>query len=158
VIGVSPVAALVPCVCACAVLWLAARGALGARVAAAITLVMRDTRALLSSPRALSAQLALSTAITASIALQLVCAARMLGYSLSFETLAYTVPFLLLSMALPLTAGGWGVREAATAVLYRLSGLSVREGVAVSLAFGAISVVASALGAALFWLCMPRRS
>lgn len=58
------------------------------------------------------------------------------------------VPIVLLSMALPISVGGWGVREAAAASLWPVAGLLPEAGVATSVLYGLISLLA-ALPAAL---------
>lgn len=45
---------------------------------------------------------------------------------------------LLLSMVLPVTVSGWGIREGAAAVLWPLAGLPPEQGVALSVGYGAI--------------------
>ncbi|MBW0146470.1 lysylphosphatidylglycerol synthase transmembrane domain-containing protein [Marinobacter arenosus] len=45
---------------------------------------------------------------------------------------------LLLSMVLPVTVSGWGVREGAAAVLWPMAGLPPEQGVALSVGYGAL--------------------
>lgn len=46
--------------------------------------------------------------------------------------------FLLLSMVLPVTVSGWGVREGAAAVLWPMAGLPPEQGVALSVGYGVL--------------------
>ena len=55
---------------------------------------------------------------------------------------------LLLSMVIPLTVAGWGVREGAAAVLWPLAGLPAEQGVALSVAYGALVLISSFPGLA----------
>lgn len=98
---------------------------------------------LCSSPRYLSAQFALSSVITLSIAAQLYCALAALGLSLSAAQATQVFPWMLLSMSVPLAFAGFGPREAVTAQLYDILHLSAADGAAFALAFGAILICTS---------------
>lgn len=52
------------------------------------------------------------------------------------------VPLVLMSMLIPLSIGGWGIREAAAAVLWPLVGLSSEAGIATSVVYALISLFA----------------
>ncbi|MBD3640588.1 MAG: flippase-like domain-containing protein [Marinobacter sp.] len=54
--------------------------------------------------------------------------------------------FLLLSMVIPLTVAGWGVREGAAAVLWPMVGLPAEQGVAISVGYGVVVLVSSLPG------------
>lgn len=62
------------------------------------------------------------------------------------------VPLVLLSMVMPISIGGWGVREAVAASLWPLLGLSPEAGVATSVLYGLASMVATVPGA--LWAAM----
>lgn len=64
---------------------------------------------------------------------------------------------LLLSMVLPVTVAGWGVREGAAAVLWPWAGLPAEQGVAVSLSYGVMVLLASLPGL-LMWRRQPPRA
>lgn len=51
------------------------------------------------------------------------------------------VPLVLLSMVVPLSIGGWGIREAAAAVLWPLAGLSSEAGIATSIVYALVSLL-----------------
>ena len=50
------------------------------------------------------------------------------------------VPLVLLSMLVPLSIGGWGIREASAAVLWPVVGLSSEAGIATSVVYALISL------------------
>lgn len=54
---------------------------------------------------------------------------------------------LLLSMVIPVTVAGWGVREGAAAVLWPLAGLPAEQGVALSIGYGLLVLLSSLPGA-----------
>ncbi|WP_330218003.1 hypothetical protein [Marinobacter similis] len=59
-------------------------------------------------------------------------------------------------MVIPLTVAGWGVREGAAAVLWPLAGLPAEQGVALSVAYGALVLISSFPGlAVLLWSQSP---
>lgn len=53
---------------------------------------------------------------------------------------------LLLSMVIPLTVAGWGIREGAAALLWPMAGLPAEQGVALSVGYGALVLVSSLPG------------
>jgi hypothetical protein len=68
-------------------------------------------------------------------------------------------PYMLLSMALPLSIAGFGPREAVTASLYRAAHLAGSDGLAFGVAYGAMLLVAlpPCLCVALWLARAPRR-
>lgn len=56
------------------------------------------------------------------------------------------VPVILCAMVVPLTIGGWGLREGAAAAFLPLAGLSPAEAMAASIAFGLVFLAASLPG------------
>jgi len=91
-------------------------------------------------------QLAGSLLVVASYALVFVCAARAIGVELPIAALLALVPPVLLAMLIPLSLAGWGVREGAAALVWGLAGLPPAQGVAVSMAYGVVVLVASLPG------------
>lgn len=62
------------------------------------------------------------------------------------------VPLVLLAMIVPLSVAGWGVREAAAALLFPVVAASSEAGVAASVAFGLVFLVSTLPGAlVLMW-------
>ncbi|MBS7456257.1 flippase-like domain-containing protein [Coralloluteibacterium stylophorae] len=58
------------------------------------------------------------------------------------------VPLALLAMLVPVSVGGWGVREAAAAALWPLVGLPAAHGVAASILYGLVNLVGALPGLA----------
>ncbi|MCX2523022.1 lysylphosphatidylglycerol synthase transmembrane domain-containing protein [Larsenimonas rhizosphaerae] len=92
-------------------------------------------------------QLSGSLVIVATYIGAYACCARALGSTLDSLTLLALIPPVLMAMALPLSIGGWGVREGAAALIWASAGLSSSEGVAISVAYGATVLVSSLPGA-----------
>jgi hypothetical protein len=63
------------------------------------------------------------------------------------------VPILLLVQVLPISIGGWGVREAAAVALLGMTGVDAASGLLVSIMFGVLLLLATLPGA-LFWLIL----
>ena len=55
-------------------------------------------------------------------------------------------PVVLFSMVIPLTIGGWGVREATAGTVWALAGLPESEGVAASVTYGLLVLVSALPG------------
>jgi uncharacterized membrane protein YbhN (UPF0104 family) len=62
-------------------------------------------------------------------------------------------PVLLLAHTLPISIGGWGVREAAAVALLGMTGVDATSALLVSIMFGVLLVLATLPGA-LFWLML----
>ncbi len=92
-------------------------------------------------------QLALNVAIVLSYLALFAVAAHIVSTPLPWLALVTIVPLTLLAMALPISIGGWGVREAAAAVLWPLMGLDAELGVVTSVVYGLISLFGSVPGA-----------
>ena len=100
-------------------------------------------------------QLLSSLVIVLSYGLVMVCAARAIGVALpALQVLALT-PVLLLAMLIPFSVAGWGLREGAAAGVWALVGLPPAQGVAVSLAYGVLVLLASLPG---IWVALSRRA
>ncbi|PQO22008.1 lysylphosphatidylglycerol synthetase family protein [Rhodobacteraceae bacterium WD3A24] len=57
------------------------------------------------------------------------------------------IPLTLAAMLVPVSVGGWGLREGAAAALWPLAGGSAEGGIAASMAFGLLALAASLPGA-----------
>ncbi|MBT2785331.1 flippase-like domain-containing protein [Halomonas sp. ISL-106] len=100
-------------------------------------------------------QLLSSLVIVLSYGLVMVCAARAIGVEMpALQVLALT-PALLLAMLIPFSVAGWGLREGAAAGVWALVGLPSAQGVAVSLAYGLLVLLASLPG---IWVALSRRA
>ena len=73
------------------------------------------------------------------------------GLSLPFGAVVALVPLILLTMLIPITISGWGLREAAAAALLPLAGAAVSESLAASVLFGLLGLAAVLPGAAVVW-------
>lgn len=106
----------------------------------------RDARAALFSGEAVYVQLTTSTVIIASYVAAYLLAARAVGIDTPLVVLAPLVAPVLLSMLLPLSVGGWGVRESAAASIWSVAGLGAADGVAISVTYGLIVLVGTVPG------------
>lgn len=82
-------------------------------------------------------------------------AARAVGVHLSPGAALILIPLTLLSMLIPLTINGWGLREGVAATLWPLWGIAAAQAVAASVAFGLACMGAALLGL-LPWLLRRR--
>ncbi|HRM70851.1 MAG TPA: lysylphosphatidylglycerol synthase domain-containing protein, partial [Thauera phenylacetica] len=71
----------------------------------------------------------------------------MIGLATPPAQAAPLVPWVLLAMAIPLSVAGWGVREAAAALVWQAAGLEAAEGVAASVSYGVVVLLSTLPGA-----------
>jgi len=121
----------------------------GGRLPGWLTSLGRDAHRALLARRAWPTQLALSLAVLVTYCAMFACAGRMIGAEAPSATLALIAPVVLLAMLLPISVAGWGVRETAAAGVWVALGWPAAEGVAVSVAYGALCLLASLPGAAI---------
>jgi len=74
------------------------------------------------------------------------CAARAIGIAMSFSEVVAFVPAILLSMTIPITIAGWGIREASAAAIWGLANLTPTNGVAISVTYGIIVLLSAMPG------------
>ena len=98
-------------------------------------------------------QLGLSAIALAGLVGAFAACSAAVGAPLSAGIAAVLVPLTLVAMLLPVSVGGWGLREGAAALLWPVAGYSAEAGVAASMAFGL-----AALAAALPGLVVPARA
>ena len=114
--------------------------------------------------RVAAAQLIYSVFIVATYLAAFALASQAIGAPLSAVAIVTLIPITLLTMLLPVSIAGWGLREAAAGALWPLAGASAADGVAASLVYGLISLFGAAPGAVVWWLrpraChgVPRRA
>ena len=125
------------------VVWLVGGRARGT----AVGTFLRDARAALVRGQALAVQSATSLLIVGSYVVTYLFAARAVGVTTPFAELAPLVPPVLLAMLVPLSVGGWGLREGAAAGLWVAVGLGAAEGVAISVAYGVTVLLGTLPGA-----------
>ena len=107
----------------------------------------RDVHTALLARAALPVQLLISTLIVGTFLATYVVAAHAVGVSIPLWTLLPLVAPVLLSMLIPVTVAGWGVREATAAALWGAVGLTPVDGVAISAAYGILVLLSSLPGA-----------
>ena len=130
-------------------LWLVLKTGL----AAYLQRLRRDLYESLLNRTVLPVQIGSSLLVLASYLGVFLCLSWGAGYIESTESAAIIVSLgsiLLLSMVVPLTVAGWGIREGAAALLWPMAGLPAEQGVALSVGYGALVLVSSLPGAAFF--------
>jgi uncharacterized membrane protein YbhN (UPF0104 family) len=105
-------------------------------------------RPLLSRPLRLLAIAAASVVVVAAHAATFVVAGLASGVRAGAAELIVVALIVLGAAAIPVNVGGWGPREAVAASAFALVGLGAGAGLAVSTAFGVLTMVAVAPGAA----------
>ena len=108
--------------------------------------------------RVVARQLALSAGTTAAILAAFAFSALAVGLSLSFAAVVALVPLILLTMLIPVTISGWGLREGAAVALLPLAGASASESLAASVTFGLVGLAAVLPGAAVVWMRSRERA
>jgi uncharacterized membrane protein YbhN (UPF0104 family) len=88
--------------------------------------------------------LSLSTALCNVVAFAF--CARALGVPMPLVAVAALVPLILFAMVLPLSIGGWGLREGAAALLFPVMGAAPSDGLATSVAFGLVFMLTTLPG------------
>jgi hypothetical protein len=83
------------------------------------------------------------------------CAAAV-GVWLSPAEIMVILPLVLFAMLLPVSIGGWGLREGAAVALFPLAGATGAEGFAASACFGVVFLISALGGLVLF--VIPRRA
>lgn len=101
----------------------------------------------LLEPTAFAVQSVTSTVVVASYIAVYLVAARAVGVQTPLGALAPLVAPVLMTMLIPITVAGWGVRETAAAALWELVGLAPADGVAISVAYGLLVLASTAPGA-----------
>jgi len=100
---------------------------------------------------ALTSVTLLSIGTTACILIAFASAAAAVGAPLSLAGALAVVPVVLLSMLIPITVGGWGVREGAAVALLPLAGVSASGALAASILFGLVALAATMPGIVPLW-------
>ena len=108
----------------------------------------RDARAALLEGAAFPIQLVTSCLVVASYLVVFLMAARSVGVDTPASLLLMLAGPVLMTMLIPVTVAGWGLREGAAAALWTVLGLTAADGVAISVAYGLLVLVSSLPGAA----------
>ena len=109
--------------------------------------VLAEVGAAHLAPVAFAAQFVSAAVVVATYLTTFVLAARAVGVETPLPVLLPLVAPVLMSMLIPVTVAGWGLREGAAAVLWGVAGLTAADGVAVSVAYGLLVLAGSAPGA-----------
>jgi uncharacterized membrane protein YbhN (UPF0104 family) len=109
--------------------------------------IWRDVRAALLARDVVVVQLVTSALVMGSYIAVYLAAARAVGVRTPFVVLAPLVAPVLLSMLIPVTIAGWGLREATAAALWGAVGLTAEDGVAISAAYGLLVLASTLPGA-----------
>ena len=109
--------------------------------------IWRDVQAALLARDVVGTQLAVSALVVGSYVATYVVAARAVGVATPTSILAPLVAPVLMSMLIPASIAGWGVREATAAGLWSVVGLTAEDGVAISAAYGLLVLLSSLPGA-----------
>jgi uncharacterized membrane protein YbhN (UPF0104 family) len=108
---------------------------------------LRDSRQALLTRGRLPAQLGLGLLVTGTCVAMFYCAARAVGAPLSLFHLLALVPGALFAMSLPVSIGGWGLREASAVALWTMAGLPAGEAMASSVLYGLLALIGALPGA-----------
>jgi len=119
--------------------------------------ILDAAAAALSTPATLGPALALSLVNHGCAIAIMYLLANGLGASFSLAAALTFVPPILLASALPISIGGWGVREGVAVILLGQAGLTQAQALAVSVTYGATSLLPAVIGGAM-WLTGGRAS
>jgi hypothetical protein len=148
--GLGVLAALTAGLVAVAV-W-AGRGAIGSKWRSAVATTVADTRLGLLARNTWPGVLALSAAALLGYLGLFLVAARTAGSTVPAGRLLPLLMLALLAMALPVSVGGWGPREAFSAVAFGATGLGAEQGLTIAVTYGVLAFVAALPGAAVLAL------
>ncbi|HIN11395.1 MAG TPA: flippase-like domain-containing protein [Acidobacteria bacterium] len=109
--------------------------------------VLADLDAAHLSGPVFAAQLVSAAIVVGTYLATYLTAARAVGMDTPLPVLLPLVAPVLMSMLIPVTVAGWGLREGAAAVLWGAVGLTVVDGVLVSVAYGLLVLIGSLPGA-----------
>ena len=109
--------------------------------------VLADLDAAHLSGPVFAAQLVSAVIVVGTYLATYLTAARAVGMDTPLPVLLPLVAPVLMSMLIPVTVAGWGLREGAAAVLWGAVGLTAADGVLVSVAYGLLVLIGSLPGA-----------
>ena len=92
----------------------------------------------------------LSFFVVASYILIYIISAISLGLEIDYLAFLVFTPIILFSMTLPVSIGGWGVREVTALLVSFLIGLSASASISVSIIYGILNLICSLPGLFLF--------
>ena len=112
----------------------------------AVARVLDELAAAHLTATAFAWQLASAMFVVATYLLTYLAAARAVGVETPAVVFLPLVAPVLMTMLIPVTVAGWGLRESAAALLWSAVGLSAVDGVTVSVAYGLIVLLGSLPG------------
>ena len=110
------------------------------------------------SPSAFTAQLISAIIVVSTYLITYLVAAKAVGVETPPLVLLPLVGPVLMSMLIPVTVAGWGLREGVAAILWGAVGLTAGDGVVVSVAYGLLVLLGSLPGAGLLLASSVGRS
>ncbi|HEU4539472.1 MAG TPA: lysylphosphatidylglycerol synthase transmembrane domain-containing protein [Polyangiaceae bacterium] len=119
----------------------------GRAAAGGVERFLADARRALWSRQGLPAQLGLGLLVVGNCLAMFYCAARAVNAPLSVFPLLALVPPALFAMSVPISIGGWGLREASAVALWAMAGLPETEAMASSVLYGALTLLSTLPGA-----------
>jgi len=122
---------------------------------AGVAALVPEGRAALLAAGTWRVQLPLNLAVAGCLIAAFALAADAVGPALPAAAWFTVVPLTLLALVLPISVGGWGLRESAAAVLWPTVGLAPEAGVAAGLMYGLAMLVSGLPGLAV--VVKPRR-
>jgi uncharacterized membrane protein YbhN (UPF0104 family) len=128
------------------------------RIRRALTDIGPDIRNVFVLRGAWLYQAALSLTIVASYIAVFVVAGAALGVTIPSIGWFTIVPMVLLAMLIPISIGGWGLREGAAAALFPLVGIDASLALAIAILYGLINLAGSLPGLWVFIATRARRS
>lgn len=108
-----------------------------------------SVRTVLLARNVILAQVALSLATALLMIAAFAACAQATGTHLVIEAALTLVPLVLTAMVIPVSVGGWGLREGAAAALFPFVGASASAGIAAGAAYGIALMIACLPGLAL---------
>jgi uncharacterized protein (TIRG00374 family) len=114
-----------------------------------------DARDLFKNPLILIISISISVVMHVINTLIAILVSRKLGADVNIVDIMLIMPSVMLVSSLPISIGGWGVREAGLALGFSMLGQPVAIAVATSIIIGLANLV-SGLPGALAWALMPR--
>src|SRR4051794_32570696 len=129
----------------------------GSPVARAVRAVSADLREGLLARHVWPALVLTSTVALAGHTATFLVAAHTAGSTVSPARMLPLALLVLLAMAVPTNVAGWGPREGAAAWVFALAGLGAAQGLATTVVYGAMALVATLPGAVLLLTTALRR-
>ena len=97
-----------------------------------------ESRLALFSRRAFAWQMISSFVVVSTFLANYLIAAEAIGVETSVGRLLPLVAPVLITMLVPFTVAGWGAREAGAAAVWSFAGLSLEDGIAISVTYGVV--------------------